>query len=293
MIDLGLAGALVGGILTLLSPCSVMLLPAFFAYAFTSPSRLIARTGVFFLGLITTLVPIGVLAGTLGAFVSTNRTTLVTVAAIVIIVLGAVQLVGIPLPAFTRGGASEGTGVASVYLLGTVYGLAGVCAGPLLGSVLALAALGGQPLYGGIVLAVFALGMTVPLFVLAVAWSRSPRLRGMLRPRTVRIGRWTNTWTQVVGGLLGVGIGVLLIATEGTASLGGVLGASQQFALESWVLERTAGVSDLVVVAIALAALAAAWGLHRWRSAATRRADAAGFADSPEASVAARGGDTA
>ena len=80
MIDLGLAGALVGGILTLLSPCSVMLLPAFFAYAFTSPSRLIARTGVFYLGLITTLVPIGVLAGTVGAFVSTNRTMLVTVA---------------------------------------------------------------------------------------------------------------------------------------------------------------------------------------------------------------------
>ncbi|WP_233437793.1 cytochrome c biogenesis CcdA family protein [Agromyces laixinhei] len=291
MIDLGLAGALVGGILTLLSPCSVMLLPAFFAYAFTSPGRLLARTGVFYLGLITTLVPMGVLAGTVGAFVSANRTPLVTIAAVVIIVLGAVQLAGIPLPAFTRSGASEGTGVASVYLLGTVYGLAGVCAGPLLGSVLALAALGGQPLYGGLVLAVFALGMTGPLFGLAFAWSRSARLRGMLRPRTVRIGRWANTWTQIVGGLLGIGIGVLLIVTEGTASLGGVLGASQQFAIESWVLERTTGVSDLVVIAVAVAALAIAWGLHRWRRAAVGRADAAGDAESPEASVTSPGGD--
>lgn len=34
----GLLGALVGGVLTLLSPCSVMLLPAFFSYAFTSPA---------------------------------------------------------------------------------------------------------------------------------------------------------------------------------------------------------------------------------------------------------------
>ncbi|WP_235566743.1 cytochrome c biogenesis CcdA family protein [Microbacterium sp. Root61] len=289
MIDVGLAGALVGGILTLLSPCSVMLLPAFFAYAFTSPTRLLARTGIFYLGLITTLVPIGVLAGTVGAFVGAHRTLLVTVAAAVIIVLGAVQLLGIPMPALTRGASGEGTGVASVYVLGTVYGLAGVCAGPLLGSVLALAALGGNPLYGGIVLAVFALGMTVPLFVLAFLWSRSTRLRGILRPRTIRIGRWTNTWTQVVAGLLGMGIGVLLIVTEGTASLGGVLGASDQFALESWVLGRTAGVSDLAFALGAIVVLAAAWGVFRWRSAVRRKR----ATDASAAVVPQRGSDAA
>ncbi|MFF2493558.1 cytochrome c biogenesis protein CcdA [Agromyces sp. NPDC058064] len=266
--DLGFAGAFIGGILTLLSPCSVMLLPAFFAYAFTSPTRLVARTGVFALGLMTTLVPIGVLSGTVGAFVSANRTLLVTIAAVVVIALGLVQALGIPLPWFTRDtGAGDGAGdagsVASVYLLGTVYGLAGICAGPVLGSVLTLAALGGSPLYGGLALAVFALGMTVPLFVLAFAWSRSPWIRRIVRPRTIRIGRWSNTWTQLVAGLLGIGLGVLLIATDGTAGLTGLLGASQQFAIESSALRLTAGVPDLVFVAIAVAILVAVWLLHR------------------------------
>ena len=41
--NLTLLGAFLGGILTLLSPCSVMLLPAFFAYAFSSPGALLAR----------------------------------------------------------------------------------------------------------------------------------------------------------------------------------------------------------------------------------------------------------
>lgn len=264
--NVSLAGALVGGVLTLLSPCSVMLLPSFFAYAFTAPGRLVARTGVFYLGLLTTLVPLGVLAGSMGAVISEHRVTLVTVAAGVVVALGVVQLSGVPLPALGRLSNAEGTSTASVFLLGTVYGLAGVCAGPVLGSVLALAALGGEPLHGGIVLAVFAFGMTVPLFVLAIAWSRAPWVRRLVRPRELRLGRWRNTWTQVAGGLLGIGVGVLLIVTEGTTSLGGVLGVSQQFAVESWALGGTADIPDALVVLAAGLALAAAWLAHRRRA---------------------------
>jgi len=261
-VDIGLAGAFVGGVLTLLSPCSVMLLPAFFAYAFTSPGKLLGRTGVFYLGLITTLVPMGLLAGTLGAFVNTHRMTFVTVAAALVIVLGLIQLLGIPLPAITRDASADGTSVLSVYLLGTVYGLAGVCAGPLLGAVLTLAAFGGNALYGGLVLAVFAAGMVVPLIVLAALWGSSARIKNWLRPREVHIGRWSNTWTQVIGGVLTIAIGVLLLVTDGTTELGGLLGASDQAQLESGVMAATSGVSDLVVAggiaAVALVALVVA-----------------------------------
>lgn len=67
MIDIGLADTLVGGLRSLLSPCSVSPLPAFFAYAFASPGRLLGRTGLCYPGLLTTLVPLGVLAAGLGA----------------------------------------------------------------------------------------------------------------------------------------------------------------------------------------------------------------------------------
>lgn len=307
---IGLTGALVGGLLTLLSPCSVMLLPAFFAYAFTSPGRLLARTGVFYLGLLTTLVPLGVLAGSLGAVVAQHRTTLVTVAASLVIALGVVQVLGIPLtlpgmrsrttaaagpqPSVgaqvgaqvgarpTATAASDRTTTASVYLLGTVYGLAGVCAGPVLGSVLVLAATGGDPLLGGVTLAVFALGMVAPLLVLAALWSRAPWVRALVRPRTVHLGPVTTTWTQLVGGILGIGIGVLLIVTQGTASLTGVLGAADQAALEASVLRAASAIPDITLVGVAVVALAAAWAVHAVRA---RRPAAPG--DAPTSTSAA------
>ncbi|MFV0374329.1 cytochrome c biogenesis CcdA family protein [Microbacterium sp.] len=268
MFDLGLLGAFLGGVFTLLSPCSVMLLPAFFSYAFASPGALIQRTGVFYLGLITTLVPMGVLAGTLGAFVQLHRTEFVTVAAWIVIVAGAVLLVGIPIPGLSRSRGANGTSIAAVYALGNVYGLAGVCAGPLLGAVLTYAAVGGSAAYGGILLFVFAAGMAVPLLLLALLWGRMPFVRRLVRPRELVIGRWRNAWTSIVGGLATIAVGVLLLATEGTATVGGILGATDQFRLESWVIQVSAGVPDWVVVAavgVLVAAVAVATALVRRR----------------------------
>ena len=256
--DIGYAGALIGGMLTLLSPCSVMLLPAFFAYAFAKPSELLARTGLFYLGLITTLVPLGVLAGTVGVFVTQNRTVFVGIASLLVVIMGIIQISGLRFPAFTRGSAAEGTSAVSVYLLGAVYGVAGVCAGPILGSVLTVAALGSNAVYGGVLLAIYAAGMAAPLIVLALLWDRfSLGKSRWLRPRTLSIGRWENSWLMIVSGVLSILIGAFLFLTDGTASLGGVLTIGDQFAAEAWVLDASSlvtnlgfGIAALIVLAV-------------------------------------------
>ena len=260
MIDIGLAGALIGGVLSLLSPCSVMLLPAFFATAFADPRTLVARAGLFLAGLLTTLVPLGLFAGVIGGFFLEHRSTLITVAAIVLLALGLVQLSGVPLPAFGRRESSAGgaTSGAAMYVLGAVYAVAGVCSGPILGSVLTVAASGGSALYGGLLLAVYALGMAVPLVVLSLLWKPlGPRLRAWLRPRELVIGRWRNSWVMIVAGLVSIAFGVLLLVTNGTATLGGLLSTREQQALEYDALTSSAGVSDLVVVLV-IAAVALA-----------------------------------
>ena len=77
----------------MLSPCSVMLLPACFsAYAFGSVRQILARTAIFYLGLVTTLVPLGVFASALGGLITTNRQTLISVVATLIIIAGLVLL---------------------------------------------------------------------------------------------------------------------------------------------------------------------------------------------------------
>jgi cytochrome c biogenesis protein CcdA len=59
MVEVSYLAAFLGGILSLLSPCSALLLPAFFAYAFQSRKELLAKTAVFYVGLAATLVPLG------------------------------------------------------------------------------------------------------------------------------------------------------------------------------------------------------------------------------------------
>lgn len=261
--EVGLLGAFLGGLLTLLSPCSAMLLPAFFSYAFASPKELVTRTGVFYLGLATSLVPLGVLAGTLGAFVNEHRFTFVTVASIIVIALGAMMLLNIPIPLLSRSRAAEGTSATAVYALGTIYGLAGVCAGPLLGAVLTVAAVSGNALAGGVILLVFAAGMALPLLLLALVWGRFPFVKRLIRPREVKIRGWRNTWTGIIGGALTIAVGVLLLVTAGTTELTGLLGASQQAALEGAVLHGASQVPDLVVAGVVLAVALISWLLVR------------------------------
>lgn len=273
--DIGYTGAFLGGILTLLSPCSVMLLPAFFAYAFASPTKLLGRTALFYAGLLTTLVPLGLLAGLLGSLVMQNRGVLVTVAAGIVILIGLLQIIGVPLPGLSRRAGADGTSAVSVFVLGSVYGVAGVCAGPILGSVLAVAAAGGNPLYGGIMLAIFAFGMALPLGVLSLFWTKL-RLgqRGWLKPRRFRVGPWENSLWMLVSGVLSVAIGALLLGTQGTSSMGGMLSIDAQYEVESWVVAFSAGVSNVWFGVAALAVLIAAGGLYVWRSRRAEGVDA-------------------
>lgn len=275
MLDIGYAGALLGGIATLVSPCSVMLLPAFFAYAFGSRTALLGRTLLFYLGLVTTLVPLGAAAGTVGVLFNAHRGTFVTASAIIVIVLGVVQALGVvvPLPgAATARGANPASAV-SIYLLGTVYGVAGTCAGPILGSVLAVAAIGGDAVRGGLLLAIFAVGMVVPLVALALLWDvLDLGNRAWLQPRPVAVGPIRTTVVNLVAGALFVALGVLLLVTEGLGTLGGLLGAEQQQALESALLQGDrGGLTDLLTVVVLFVGAGALVGAARWlqrRSAA-------------------------
>lgn len=236
MTDIGLLGALLGGLLSLVSPCSALLLPSFFAYAFDGVGRLATRTAVFYAGLATVLVPLGAGLGAMGSLLTQHRETVTMVSGLVLIVLGVATVFGKGFafaPAQRAAGSVRASGTLSVFALGAVYGFAGFCSGPLLGSVLTIAVAGGGAGYGGLLMAVYALGMAVPLFVLALLWDRFDLgRRRWLRGRELTLGPVRTHTTSLVSGLLFVAIGVLFLLTEGTANLGGVMGVDEQFSLQ-------------------------------------------------------------
>lgn len=252
MSQIGLLGAFLGGLLALLSPCSALLLPSFFAYAFDGAGRLAGRTGVFYLGLAAVLVPLGAGVGAIGSAITRYREITTMIGGVIIIALGVLIIVGrgFALASAQRAAARiDVSSVGSVFALGAVYGLAGFCSGPLLGAVLTVAVAGGQALYGGVLMALYAAGMVVPLFVLASVWDRfSLGSRTWLRGREIRVGPLKTHTTSLISGLIFVGIGVLFLLTEGTANLGGVMGVDSQYSLQVGISDVADTIPDAAVL---------------------------------------------
>ncbi|NUK03038.1 cytochrome c biogenesis protein CcdA [Streptomyces lunaelactis] len=261
MTDIGYLAALLGGLLALISPCSALLLPAFFAYSLDSAGKLLARTGIFYAGLATTLVPLGAAGSFAGRLFYGHRDLLVSVGGWLIITLGVAQILGMGFASrriAEISGRIRPTTVVSVYALGLVYGLAGFCAGPILGSVLTVAALSGSPVYGGLLLAVYGLGMAVPLFLLALLWERFDLgKRGWLRGRSMRLGRFELHTTSLLSGLFFIVLGTVFLAFDGTTALPGLLSVDDSFAAEEWAGGIGRAVPDwaLLVAVVAVAAV--------------------------------------
>lgn len=292
MTEVGLLGAFLGGVLSLLSPCSALLLPSFFAYAFDRVGTLVLRTGAFLAGLLLVLVPLGAGVALAGSLVTQYRTTVTIAGGILLIGLGVMSVLG---RGFGSGAAARLAGririssAMSTFALGTVYGLAGFCSGPLLGSILTVAAVGGEPAYGGLLLGTYGLGMTVPLFVLALLWDRYDLgSRAWLRGRPVRIGPLRTHSTSLVSGLIFIGIGVLFVVTDGTANLGGLAGVDSQFAVQARLQGFTARLPDIAVLVL-LALGVVAWRLLTRSRQAPARHDSAVGRDPAEFDDTARG----
>jgi cytochrome c biogenesis protein CcdA len=243
VVEASFLASLLGGLLSLLSPCSALLLPAFFAYAFQSRSVLVGRTAVFYLGLCATLVPLGMGISAVSGLVYGHRSTLITISGLVIIAFGVIQALGGgfafgPIERL-RGGIS-GSSLLATFSLGAVYGFAGFCSGPILGAVLTVAATSGSALRGAGLLAAYATGMAAPLFVMALLWDRLDLgRRRWLRGREISLGPLRLHTTNLLSGLMFVAIGVLFLVSEGTSSLEGLYasgGATDLvFSVERWV----------------------------------------------------------
>ena len=265
MIEVSLLASFFGGVLSLLSPCSALLLPAFFAYAFEGGGELVRKTGLFYLGLAATLVPLGMGISLASALFYGQRGTLILVSGGLLVGFGILQLLGRGLsvgPLVRLRSSVRGDSAGAVFALGAVYGFAGFCSGPILGAVLTVAAASGGAGRGALLLAVYAAGMAAPLFVLALLWDRLDlRDRPWLRGREIPLGALRVHTTNLVSGAMFILLGALFIAYDGTSALSGFYGSNGAtdlaLAAEAWAGDVAERIPEMALLA-ALAALLAA-----------------------------------
>jgi len=273
MLEISFAAAFAGGVLSLLAPCSALLLPAFFAYAFTSRTELFGRTLLFLAGLCTVFLPLGLGASFVAALLLDYRETTILVAGLLLIGFGVLELTGrgfSVLPASVGQRFQTGQGAVAIYGTGLVYGISGFCSGPLLGAVLTIAASTASPLLGAALLFTYSLGTAAPLFVIAWLWDRYQLgQRAWLRGRPLSIGPCTVFSTNLVAGLLFIVLGTSFIAFQGTSALSvyyddlglGDLG----FQAQLWVADHLAGIPDWVWLLGVALVVGGVWLRHRRR----------------------------
>jgi cytochrome c-type biogenesis protein len=167
--------AFAAGVLSFLSPCVLPLVPSYLAYVGGgSANRLTAlrNSGLFVLGFSLVFVALGASASLLGGLLLDNRSWLIRLGGLVVILFGLMLLGLFKLPFLYRSVKAEYQGETSTPLGATLMGMSFAigwtpCVGPVLGAILTLAGASGTLSQGASLLGVYALGLAIPFLLAA------------------------------------------------------------------------------------------------------------------------------
>ncbi|MCM1987616.1 cytochrome c biogenesis CcdA family protein [Methanococcoides seepicolus] len=160
--------AFIAGVISILSPCVLPLLPVIFAYS-TSKGKL--RPLAIVSGLSLSFVFMGIITSAFGSLFQQYLIYLTAFAGIIVILMGLTLLFN--LGTFNFIGSLSGkqfkeNGLMGGLLLGISLGLIWIpCVGPILASILSLVAIEGDLLYGAFLLFVYSMGLGIPMLVIA------------------------------------------------------------------------------------------------------------------------------
>lgn len=225
-----LAAFFAGGVALFAPCCIVFLAPSYLAVAVKNRRwRLLPLTFVFAAGLALVLIPITLGISLVAATISNYHAPLYYAGGALMLALAAYSLIGRmwTLPSFLRPPDTTAGDTGSFFALGVFSGIASSCCAPVLAGVMTLSALSGS-VAGGVALGLaFVLGMTFPLFAMALLWDRfSFGDRSWLRARavTIPLGRARRLHTNTVNIAVAVAFAVMggaVIVLAGTGRMTG------------------------------------------------------------------------
>lgn len=208
LVGTSLVAAFVAGMAALFAPCCItVLLPSYLANIFKEKYKIFFMTFVFFLGIATVFLPIGLGASYLAQLFSKYHNIIFTVGGIFLLVLGLTMLLGkkFTTPTSVRDGIKKH--VSSVYVLGIFSAIATTCCAPVLAGVLTLSIASGSIVWGLVYTLAYVVGMTLPLFVIAAFLDKvnlTEKFTGAKKMVKMKIGsiQWKITVSELISGLI-------------------------------------------------------------------------------------------
>jgi len=226
MIEVTLAGALIAGLLSFLSPCVLPLVPAYLSYISgvsvselrqqDENSALIRRRALvqslwFVSGFSLVFIALGASATLLGQWLMGNMEVLGKIAGLIIVVFGLhyTGIIRIPFlmmdARFETDGVNAKRGVGAL-VLGSAFAFGWTpCVGPILGAILAVAGVQADMLQGIILLVAYSLGLAIPFMLAALATDSFLRWSQGFKRHLVMVERVSGVLLIVVGVLIFMG----------------------------------------------------------------------------------------
>ncbi|MBI4144764.1 cytochrome c biogenesis protein CcdA [Candidatus Woesearchaeota archaeon] len=216
--------AFLAGIVAFTSPCGFVLLPTFFAFLFKERKRALLMTSLFAVGLTLGFTLLGVLAALAGVVIGQFRAPFAVFSGVVFVVFGIMMFLNKGFSWFQfKLDHHKTKSAVTMTSMGFFFALGwSPCIGPVLGGILLLAANAGTVLSGASYLFLFALGVSVPLLLVAAFADRldlasKSWIKGRLF--TFRLfGTEITTHTyNIVSAIILVALGVIMIFSRGTS----------------------------------------------------------------------------
>jgi cytochrome c-type biogenesis protein len=226
------AAAFGAGVISVLSPCVMPLLPAYLSLVSGLSvedlregegrpelrRRVLLGCAGFVAGFSTVFVLLGASATAVGRVLQTWRLEIAGVeiaaaqlAGLVIVAMGLHLLGWLPIPLLYRDARFQGSAaprsLVGTYLVGAAFAFGwSPCVGPILGGILTLAGSRDTVHEGMALLAVYSLGLGVPFFLAGASLDLFFRALGRVRPHFRRI--------EIAAGVLLVALGVLVASNQ-------------------------------------------------------------------------------
>ncbi len=253
--------AFLGGVLSLLSPCILPFLPAFFAYSFKGKGKITVATLAFFAGFSLVFIAFGVGIATLGSALSSFRDALIPLAGVLLILLGAMNFFGLGFAVGGVKGVKPQASAKGAFAMGLLFATGWTaCLGPTLAAVLTIAGLQGQQAYGGMLMLSYSLGIFLPLFLLSFFYDSFKLYQHPLFSKELFsfeiAGRQFHVFlASAVSGILLAGLGAMFLFFGGTSPLNSLdfLGTKPLFYEWQRLIAENAAQSGTVALVLAAA----------------------------------------
>ncbi len=243
--------AFLAGGAALFAPCCIgVLLPSYLASIFQTRTKIFLMTFVYYLGLLTVFLPLGLGFASLGEVFRDNHTILFAAGGLFMVALGASLVLGksIMLPIHVKPKLGKQHNAWTLYVLGIFSGIATSCCAPVLAGVMALSVIPGSWSLGVVYSLVFVTGMVLPLFVIATFIDRTKvlvRLQSLKRRvQYTLFGHTISVFiSNLVAGVLYMAVGSLILyfGSRGPEALGN----AYQLDINLWTADTTRAIGEM------------------------------------------------